>query len=266
MRKYIDSENYRLVCIDKGSTAEYWDAQWMKMPLEKLYPENNSPFDDVVLLTKKYLASESLIMEGGCGTGRQVHKLQVAGFKVVGIDYAPQIIEAVKKMQPSLDIRKGDVTQLDFESNMFDAYWSFGVIEHFYNGYEQVISEMFRVLKPGGYLFISFPYLSKLRKLKIKLNSYPLWQESADEVKKFYQFILDEKKVLVDLEKNGFRVIQTQHISGIKGLKDEIIWLRKPLQKIFDNQWIIFRILSRLISMAMSRFSAHSVRFTLKKL
>ena len=264
MKRYYDKENNRLIYIGKASNQEYWDAHWNKNTIEKLYPKQISPFDYVINTTKKYLSKDSLILEGGCGTGQQVFKLQKSGFKAIGIDYAKKTIETVKKTMSELDIRLGDVRSLDFPDNYFNGYWSFGVIEHFYKGYEEIINEMYRVLKPGGYLFITFPHMSKLRKLKAKKNKYPLWENN--NIDNFYQFALDESTVIKDLEKLNFKLINKQHLSGIKGLKDEINFIKKTLQKIFDSRSFFGMALSKIISGIFNRFSSHSVLLVFRKI
>lgn len=266
MKRYYDKHKNCLVYIGNKSDEQYWDSHWDKNTIEKLYPKFVSPFDFVINTSKKYLTEGSRILEGGCGVGQQVFKLQNAGFDAIGIDYAPKTIETVKKAMPQLNIRLGDVRKLDFENNYFDAYWSFGVIEHFYNGYHQIANEMQRVIKPEGYLLITFPHMSKLRKRKARKNKYPIWKENENDLKNFYQFALDEKKVIQHFEKIGFKLIKQQHLTGLKGLKDEISFMKKTLQKIFDSQSFVGMGLAKIISVLFNPFTSHSVLLILKKI
>lgn len=265
MIRFYDNKNNRLVYTGKASNADYWDSHWDKNNIEKLYRKHISPFDYIINTTKKYLKPGSLILEGGCGTGQQVFKLQNAGYKAIGVDYAEKTIEIVKKTKPELDIRFGDVRKLDFENAFFDGYWSFGVIEHFYCGYEEIINEMQRVLKPGAYLFITFPHMSRLRKIKARKNKYLEWKNNENEINNFYQFALDEKKVISDLEKLNFKLIKKQHLSGIKGLKDEMKFLKNTLQKIYDSRSFFGLAGSKIISIIFRRFSSHTILLVLKK-
>jgi len=265
MIKYFDKENNRLVYIGNKSNSEFWDKHWEKSYVDKLYKNQFSRFDYVLKTTKKYLPTQSLILEGGCGLAQQVNKLQNANYKVIGIDFAEKTVEFVNQIKPDLDIRIGDVRKLDFSENYFDAYWSFGVIEHFYNGYDDIGLEMFRVIKKKGYLFITFPHLSRLRKNKIKNNKYPIWEANNLNINNFYQFALDKDKVLKNFEKIGFKHIQTKYLSGIKGLKDEIKIFHNFLQKIFDSNSFIPKILAKIISIVFNRYSSHTVLLILQK-
>jgi len=265
MQKYFDNINNRLVFTKRKADADFWDSHWSKNDIKKLYSKYKSPFDYVLNTTKKYIKPKGILLEGGCGLGQQVFKLHNASYKIIGIDYAQKTVTAVKKVRPELDIRLDDVRKLSFEDNYFDGYWSFGVIEHFYNGYDEIFAEMQRVIKPGGYLFLTFPHLSKLRKLKGKKGKYPNWENRQKDIERFYQFALDEKRVIGDLEKINFTLVEQQYLSGIKGLKDEVDFVRKPLQRIFDKKSFITIIISKIISFIFNKFSSHSILLVLKK-
>jgi len=265
MTQYYDKLNKRLVYIGDASNSDFWDKHWTKNTIKKMYSKKVSSFDYVINSTKKQLSKNSLILEGGCGTGQQVFKLQKSGYKVIGVDYAEKTIKTVKQENPELDIRLGDVRKLDFSNNYFDGYWSFGVIEHFYNGYDEILKEMQRVIKPERYLFITFPHMSKLRKFKARKNKYPIWENNENEITNFYQFALNEKTVIQDLKKLNFKLVQTHHLAGIKGLKDEINVLKKPLQRIYNSKRITGKILSGIISLIFNQFTSHSILLILQK-
>ena len=102
------------------------------------------------------------MLQGGCGLGDKVHSLDKVGFEAYGIDFAPNVVSMINENWPHLDVRQGDVRKLPFEDDFFDGYWSFGVIEHFFIGFDEILEEMARVIKPGGYLFLD-QYLPDLR-------------------------------------------------------------------------------------------------------
>jgi len=242
MNRYYDKQNNRLVYVGNKSNSEYWDMHWDKYTINKMYPAFVSPFDYVINTTKKYLPLNSKILEGGCG-----------------VDYAKKTVDLVNKIKPELNIKFGDVQNLEFDDHTFDGYWSFGVIEHFYHGYERILLEMKRVIKPNGYLFVTFPHMCKLRKIKAHRNKYEEWSETEDNISNFYQFALDESKLIEQFEKEGFAFIGKQHLSGIKGIKDEIRFLNKPLQRIYSSKIFLALVVSKIISTVFNRFSSHSI-------
>ncbi|NJO88107.1 MAG: class I SAM-dependent methyltransferase [Chloroflexia bacterium] len=263
MTSYFDNKTKRLVFVEEAANPDYWDRHWEKFDLKKIYPNKYNLKDKVVRITNKYLPPKAAIIEGGCGLGKQVYKLHHAGYQIIGIDYAKKTIEFVNKNKPELDIRLGDVTGLEFGDGSFDGYWSFGVIEHFYNGYEPIVLEMYRVLKPGGFLFITFPHMNPLRYLKAFFKQYPQWDVQKKGL--FYQFALNSKEVIFNFERNGLELIHKKKQNAVKGLKDEIKLLKPLLQKIYDSRSFAGMVLNKVISVLFSQFASHSVLLVFKK-
>ncbi len=58
---------------------------------------------------------------------------------------------------PNVDL-VADAHNIPFADNTFDSIFSVAVLEHVYNP-EQVVSEMIRVLKPGGLIYSEVPYI-----------------------------------------------------------------------------------------------------------
>lgn len=221
----------------ENAKAEFWDKHWETPHLRSLIIQS---IDDnrFVPLVKKYLPKASVVMEGGCGRGQIVHALQHQGFQAVGVDFAQQTIEKIHEAVPELDVRYGDVRALDFPDSYFDGYVSVGVIEHFWSGYNEIAREMHRTIKKGGFLFMSFPYLSPLRKFKVLMRSYSFkpYSEMKVQEENFYQFALDIRKVSGDFESLGFQLKEIVTYDGIKGFKDEVALFRPWLQSVYDGE------------------------------
>ncbi len=192
--------------------------------------------------------------------------LQKNEYRAIGLDSAKQTVEELHKNHPGLEIILGDVRDLPFKDNYFAGYWSLGVIEHFWAGYHPIISEMQRVIKPGGYLFLTFPCMSPIRKIKARLKKYDLWDTSIDH-RQFYQFALDPQQAIADLNKHRFKLVKKTGFDGIKGLKDEIKTLRKPLQKLYDSKSksLFTRAAKELTSRSVAPLFHHSVLLIFQK-
>lgn len=264
--KYFDRSNNRLIFEGDSPHSDNWDKGWSVFDL-KSYVENSVNERFVSGTTKRYIkaSNDSKILEGGCGLGNFVYSLQHNGYDVYGVDFAERTVKRVNEAFPKLKISIGDVTKLNFTDDYFDGYWSLGVIEHFYDGYNSILSEMKRVTKKGGYLFITFPYMSPLRKVKARLGFYETFNEHNFDRNHFYQFALNASEVIKDLKKFGFVLVEEKPLTGLKGLKDEISFLNKPLQYIYDGKSFIFKAVGYLISMLLSRFSGHAMLLVLRK-
>lgn len=260
MERFLDED--RLVYIGKLSDSKYWDEHWASENFESKIRKIDR---FVVFYTKKFLKKGANIVEGGCGRGDKVYSLQIAGYNTVGVDYAEDTIEKIKKNAPELNVLHGDIREMPFQDEVFDGYWSLGVIEHFYDGYDLIASEMYRVLKKNGYLFITVPAMSPLRRLKAFFGAYRKYQHSKENQDNFYQFVLSPNSIIKKFESFGFGLEYKTYADGIKGLKDEVGFLKKPLQKIYDSNNFFLRVARKALNLIFSQFSGHIVLLVLKK-
>lgn len=221
--KYFDRVKSRLLQVKTKATADFWDQQWTAKEVGIFDSRSVAPFR---ALTSRYLAPGSLLLEGGCGTGGKVAALESAGFRTIGIDYAKETVFRLCRACPQFDIREGNVFSLEFPDGYFDGYWSFGVIEHFWAGYQTIFDEAHRVLRDQGFLFLTFPCMSPLRKLKVAMGLYPRWAGGEVEPDGFYQFMLPLEEVHAALEKAGFQVVESSIIQAASGAKQEfaVLW------------------------------------------
>jgi SAM-dependent methyltransferase len=232
-QRFYEKRHSRLVYIGTPATPEMWDSLWR--PSEDAVRAaivNDRGTRWVVALTRRFVALDrARILEGGCGLAYNVAALRRAGYRSVGIDFAPETVSVLGQVAPELGVFLADVRSLPFADNAFDGYWSLGVIEHFYQGYQRLAHEMVRVIRPGGYLFLTFPCMSPLRRLLARFRRYrPLHTE--EEPPGFYQFALDPSRVAADFEQLGFLKRHQSAMSGLEGLKDKFGWLGKPLRAL----------------------------------
>ena len=232
--RYYDPEHKRLIYIQQTASAEFWDQLWQNNYGERLAKLSKTRNTFVSDITKRYLKpADGPILEGGCGQGQQVAALVNNGYDCIGIDFAETTINKVRAVLPELPVYVGDITRIAYADRTFSGYWSLGVIEHFWYGYSAAATEMARVLKAGGYLFLTFPYMSPLRQWKARLGQYPSL-ESMEEPAGFYQFALDHQAVLKDFTQRGFRLVAAKPLAGLRGGKDEIAWGRQWLRQLYD--------------------------------
>ncbi len=96
------------------------------------------------------------ILDAGCGEGITLEKL-VKLFpekRVVGIDTEPENLEIC--LRHKLPVQEGSLYSLPFDDESFDTVLFSEVIEHL-DMPEKALSEIFRVLRPGGRIIIIFP-------------------------------------------------------------------------------------------------------------
>ncbi|MGA2320243.1 MAG: class I SAM-dependent methyltransferase [Solirubrobacteraceae bacterium] len=105
------------------------------------------------------LAEGREVLDAGCGTGYGTEILAGAGAqRVVGIDRSHEALEDARSSfsGSAREFSLADLHQLPFEDSTFDLAVCFEVIEHV-EDQQQAITELRRVLRPGGLLAISSP-------------------------------------------------------------------------------------------------------------
>lgn len=104
------------------------------------------------------------ILDAGCGTGGNLNALRLAGqTNAVGFDLSSVALGFCK--QRGLDnVRPGSITDVPFADDSFDIVISCDVLNDAGNEDEaKALCELYRVLKPGGRLFLNLPAFGFLR-------------------------------------------------------------------------------------------------------
>ncbi len=252
--EYYDKKLRRLVICGQQPNADFWDRLWLSETAQSVVPAGAGN-TLVKSITAAHLAPGSKILEGGCGVGQIVYGLRAWGYRAYGVDFASKTVERTKNLFPDLNITVDDVSDLHFPDSFFDGYWSFGVIEHFINGFEKVIREMKRVVRANGFVFITFPCFSPLRKIKAYFHAYPQWRDTAAPA--FYEYVFDDQEVITRFYKYGFRVIDRRHLDATKGFKDESKALHALFQTIYRSRAWGARAFKRTFDLIMNGFSPH---------
>lgn len=114
----------------------------------------------------EFLPKNEPLLEAGCGSGNFVRFLSDLNYDVYGIEINESAVKMIKKLDPSLKVTQGNTEDILYPDNFFGGITSFGVIEHISTGPEKALSEIYRVLKPGGTALISVPIFNSMRFLK----------------------------------------------------------------------------------------------------
>jgi SAM-dependent methyltransferase len=244
----------RLVYLDEKATPQFWDSHWQA----EGRPPVVSARDDVVKMTAKYLPAGARVLEGGCGRANKVRAIADAGFDAVGIDFAERSVAQARRNYPGLDIRLGDVRSLEFPDASFDGYWSLGVIEHFWSGYDEILAEAARVLRPGGYLFLTAPWFSPYRRRKARVNGYPRSDFDA-EPDLFYQFALGRPEINASLISHGFKPVLWRGRVPEISMKEDMTSFASLREWLLGSRGSIAkRLLRRAAVLGISGWCGHS--------
>jgi ubiquinone/menaquinone biosynthesis C-methylase UbiE len=188
-----------------------------------------------------YLKPDHKILDIGCGNGRLYEAIKDKKIEYAGIDNSEQLIEKAREKHQSVVFQIADALSLPFEDGKFDHVFMMAVLPHIPSPELQLgaLKNAYRILKPGGYLFITCwnlwqpKILWKNFKNRIKnprlyrglgwQDFLITWRNSQRNIlsQRFYH-AFTKKELNKILEKAGFKVEQIYY--EYKGEKSN--WLK----------------------------------------
>ena len=97
------------------------------------------------------------VWDFGCGPGQTTAYLKNLGIEISGLDLSGEMLKQAKAIHPEIHFRKGNILELEFETNSIAGIVAFYAIVHFTE--KQVgaaLREMFRVLQPSGIFLFTY--------------------------------------------------------------------------------------------------------------
>ena len=117
------------------------------------------PYHKIALAMLPDLPKDSFVLDVGSGRGLWLMKLVEEGYRVIGLDYISEVVKHGNrdiKLHDKADRARfihGDVRDIPLADQSFDAVTDIGVLQHLDPAdWTQYVSEVGRVLKPGGYV------------------------------------------------------------------------------------------------------------------
>jgi 2-polyprenyl-3-methyl-5-hydroxy-6-metoxy-1,4-benzoquinol methylase len=161
------------------------------------------------------------VLDVGCGEGPFAAALLDAGARVVGIDVAAEPLRRAGALRPELDLRVVPAAgPWDLEDASFDVVWAGETIEHVQDT-AAWLSEVRRVLRPGGRLLLSTPAHGPLTLLRLALSRRAFaerFDPRSDHLRFYSRGSLGEL-----LEQFGFTEIELHGLGGLPGARRTLL-------------------------------------------
>lgn len=218
MRKdYITTEQD--VSTDEASfIEEFWTNVWDDLggPQAKTADIEKKNEYRVIAPYISQLPKGAHILDGGCGLGEWTVYFAKQGFQSDGLDLSQKTIGKLHDIFPDVHFASGDIRNTEYEDNSLDAYFSWGVFEHFEDGMGPCVKEAYRILKPGGYLFISVPFDNIRHALRASGDQ----RKTPPDLKerRFYQWRFTRAELRDELNHEGFEVHEVSTIHKRQGV------------------------------------------------
>jgi ubiquinone/menaquinone biosynthesis C-methylase UbiE len=116
-------------------------------------PENQSKVRGRLQTLANQAPSTDRMLDLGCGTGFLLNLAHDLFDRVDGVDATQAMLDRVDLSPGNITVQQGVVESLDFADQTFDAVTAYSFIDHL-EDHIAMLREAFRVLKPGGKLYV----------------------------------------------------------------------------------------------------------------
>ena len=119
---------------------------------------DSKPFDrDVLDDFAQRVEGLGVVVDLGCGPGQVAAYLAAQGVSVIGVDVSPGMVATAQQCHPHLDFQVGDMRNLAFANEAVAGIAALYSIIHIPRaGIPAVLTELRRLLRPGGLLLLAF--------------------------------------------------------------------------------------------------------------
>ncbi|MBI1762839.1 MAG: class I SAM-dependent methyltransferase [Acidobacteria bacterium] len=169
------------------------------------------------------------LLDAGCGGGRNLVYFLRHHYKVFAVDTNPQAIQQVQALAahlaphlPAHNFQLADVAALPCVNARFDLVISSAVLHFARNPqhFDQMLAEMWRVLKPGGMLFARLA-----SSIGIEEHVRPVgngWFALPDGTERF---LVDEAMLSAAMERLGAALLEPLKTTNVANLRCMTTWL-----------------------------------------
>ena len=177
------------------------------------------------ILKGRYISGDK-ILDAGCGTGRNIAHFIDDDFSVVGIDKDSELIDELNRKysdKNNVEFQVSELETLPFDDNSFDHIICNAVL-HFAtstNQFYKMLDEMYRVLKPGGSLFIRMTSVFGIEN-KIELLSEGVYRIPDGSIR----FLLTEnllKELMISFKLEFIEPLKTVNVNSVRCMSNLIL-------------------------------------------
>ncbi|MCA9907884.1 MAG: methyltransferase domain-containing protein [Anaerolineae bacterium] len=210
--------------IDFDRAADFYDQT-------RGFPPGVSEQAAALIAQAGNLTAQSRVLEVGVGTGRIALPLSAHTASLVGIDLSAAMLQRLrsKRRHEPVFVAQGDITRLPLASHSIDAAIAVHIF-HLVAGYEMALSEVARVLKPGGVLIHAWTEHDKADALT-EVWRQATGRQQAPEI----GMRMDQR--LTAMEENGWQSVGEAHELAYSVQRTPNEHLESLRKRIWSHTW-----------------------------
>lgn len=174
-------EAYKIIAFDRNTThgnPDFWRPEFEKF---------------------RGLLPQGLILDIGCGAGRDALLFEQEKYKYIGVDLSEDMLRQARIIAPTSIFLSMNMYNLGFAKHSFDGFWAAASLLHVpKNNIRDILAEIRRVVKSNGIGFIS---------LKYGVEEKMVLESSGTE--RFFSFYTLNEFIFILVE-NGFDLLEFQ--------------------------------------------------------
>lgn len=137
-------------------------THWWFVGRRKLFSEEIEKLD---------LSNDARILDVGTSTGTNLRMLRDLGYtNFIGLDFSPEAIRFCREKGLG-EVKEGNIKELPFPDESFDLVLATDIIEHIDDD-KKALSEIERVLRPGGHALFTVPAFNALWGLQDEVSHH----------------------------------------------------------------------------------------------
>ena len=177
-------------------------------------------------LMKNRYAENDFILDAGCGSGRNFSFMSSLDYNIIGYDIDKQAISILKQHHSSERLFVSNLNNLSFDSNYFDHVICNAVLHFAANetDFKSMLSELKRVLKPNGTLFIRMTSIFGIENFVTPKNGQFLLPDGSN------RFLLNSQ--LINYLKQDFEFIEPLKTVNVSNLRCMSTLILSKLTKV----------------------------------
>lgn len=154
------------IIIPPEKTVHFYDEP--KEYYSSIYDEDPLKiFNHTLNMIERFIKQKGRLLDIGAGKGEFLAAAKMRGWEVFGIELSKNFVDYAKQKY-ALSIQNCDLEKADFPNDYFDVVTLNMVLEHIENPHN-LISQINRILRKGGLLYIEVPNMDSLLLKVIKI-------------------------------------------------------------------------------------------------